>query len=1516
MKPRNLTHCATLLSLTALAFSTGLALGATNYTGASKSNGDSWSTTSSWTPTTVPTGAVDVVINAGKYATADLAGTPVYSGSLTLQAGSSVQAGYGGAQTNAFNALGTPGSTVITMEEGSFILTRGGFTKNIPQIILNGNAWFGIGASTSASPNLTFKYGINGPYTFKLSGKSGSVMDLTTVANSFKELVTDASYGSNFNINANVAGALGGNVTILPTNTNTITANLTIGAANAMADTATLTLNGPASATKLKISAADTIGKLVIDGVQQPDGTYGKIGSGAQYEVSWINASSTSDFLTVAGPAPSYWDSDDTIAGSGPTDTPTGTWGTDPFWSSSVDGDVTTTAWTAGGTAVFAAGTDATGAYAVTVAGTQDIGGLRIEEGAVTISGDGLRMTSDSLLSVASGTSLAVGSVISNDTAHQLTKGGDGTLVLSGANSYTGVTSLQGGILSVASLAAALTDSPIGNFAAGAGGLDLAAGTFQYTGATTSTTRGLTLSGSGTVDVSAAGTVLTLGDIESTNGPGTLTVTGGAGSSLSVGRVRIVEAAQATLNPTTIPMTVATINGYTSYALSSLITLDGSATGNVVTGVIDRTNPPTSGFTQPIALNKSGSSDWTLNGASNYPGNTTVLAGNLIAGTNALNNATGAFGQQNNVDLSLGVANGSDNAGILIGGAYTIGRNIRLKTQNTTDSGSRVITLGSTTADSSVYSAAVYLGDLNQTSRGVTLTAASSGTVTFSGVIQDPTGQDATEAAAAAALTAVTKAGLGTVALTNANTYSGNTLVSEGTLSLGNGTSNSNLNDFSTVSVASGGAKLNLNYVGSDTVLFLNLGGSPILAGQYGHTDSGATNGGAGVGFYDAYFEANTGVINNYNGILANAFLWDGGAVDIAGNGNTSSDGGTGTWDAAIKNWDIGNTPYVAWGNTSADKAVFGGVAGTVTLGANMNIGEMEISLPSNTGTGYFIGEATEDNTLTFAGTKTITATATGTGTNQDVTIYAGIAGSPTMNIAGRLATGVNTFNLLPTSDVTQTIGTLNMLNTFASNKRLILGGESTGNVVDTVAWATTTNQLMLTKAGTGSWTINNDVLGIGKSGRLYVEQGTLTLGGTNNYFTHKVGVSTTRETAFTASGTSSKLVAKGIFTIGDNREYFYVQNAGTISPGPGVGTLQVKWNGNNNAAGTHGQFNMQTGSTYEWDVASSTSTDVIDVQKGVSSVGNLILGNISLKIKDAGATTAIADTDPLTVFTYQTGVTRSIGTVTFDTSALGAGWTVGTLTLTDNGTGTVYLTGLAFTPGGPAVDHFAISAISSPQTVGTAITGITITAQDVSNATDTSFTGTVTFGGTAGITGTSASFTAGVLSGVSVTPSVIGTGLTFTVDDGASHTGTASFDVQSLYNAWAGGAVFDADANGDGVKNGLAFLLGASGPNGAVTLPTVTEGGGGLVMTFNCLPVAARGTATLKVSHSNTLAAWTPTVAVVPDATNPTPDNDVTFVVVAGPVAPPALNTVTATIDAAAAAAGKLFGRLEAEQP
>src|SRR5438477_2372859 len=90
---------------------------------------------------------------------------------------------------------------------------------------------------------------------------------------------------------------------------------------------------------------------------------------------------------TVAYGATLYWDANGITAGAGTT--PTGTWGTDPFWNDQSDGGDggglgTIGPWVADSIAHFSAGTDATGTFTVSVDSTQSAGGIFFEEGNVT----------------------------------------------------------------------------------------------------------------------------------------------------------------------------------------------------------------------------------------------------------------------------------------------------------------------------------------------------------------------------------------------------------------------------------------------------------------------------------------------------------------------------------------------------------------------------------------------------------------------------------------------------------------------------------------------------------------------------------------------------------------------------------------------------------------------------------------------------------------------------------------------------------------------------------------------------------------------------------------------------------------------------------------------------------------------------------------------------------------------------------------------------------------------------
>jgi autotransporter-associated beta strand protein len=127
----------------------------------------------------------------------------------------------------------------------------------------------------------------------------------------------------------------------------------------------------------------------------------------------------------------------------------------------------------------------------------------------------------------------------------------------------------------------------------------------------------------------------------------------------------------------------------------------------------------------------------------------------------------------------------------------------------------------------------------------------------------------------------------------------------------------------------------------------------------------------------------------------------------------------------------------------------------------------------------------------------------------------------------------------------------------------------------------------------------------------------------------------------------------------------------------------------------------------------------------------------------------------------------------------------------------------------------------------------------------------------------------------------------------------------------WAGaGQAFDADANNDGVANGIAWVLGAADPtvSSLTKLPTAMHNAGDLVISFRCLNAASRGATILHLQHSSTLgqaAAWSsiavPEVSGMSGGVNFAITTDGNFL------------QVTATIPATQANQGKIFARLSA---
>jgi autotransporter-associated beta strand protein len=111
---------------------------------------------------------------------------------------------------------------------------------------------------------------------------------------------------------------------------------------------------------------------------------------------------------------------------------------------------------------------------------------------------------------------------------------------------------------------------------------------------------------------------------------------------------------------------------------------------------------------------------------------------------------------------------------------------------------------------------------------------------------------------------------------------------------------------------------------------------------------------------------------------------WEGSNTGGTGDGNGASAGGDGTWDRLTKNWDDGSD-RVGWG--IEDSAVFGGTAGTVTLGTDVNVSNMTFTTANYEITGNTItvlngGEISNNVTATIssalAGSSGVTKSGTG----------------------------------------------------------------------------------------------------------------------------------------------------------------------------------------------------------------------------------------------------------------------------------------------------------------------------------------------------------------------------------------------------------------------------------------------------------------------------------------------------------------------------------------------------------
>ncbi|RST53953.1 autotransporter-associated beta strand repeat-containing protein [Variovorax sp. DXTD-1] len=657
--------------------------------------------------------------------------------------------------------------------------------------------------------------------------------------------------------------------------------------------------------------------------------------------------------------------------------------------------------------------------------------------------------------------------IIDNGGAVGFSKGGTGLVTLAGANTYTGATTVSGGMLSINSVANGGAASAIGASSAASSNLVLENGTLQYTGATATTDRGFTLLNGGpsrTVEVTNGATNLAFNGVVTSpddagftkTGAGTLTL-GNAGNNyvgvttvsagtVSVGTIangglasgigaagsepaNLVVSAGANLEYT--GATADTDRGFTlgAGAAGGGVDVDGAPTMLTMSGVA----------TGAGALRKEGAGTLVLSGTNTYTGGTIVNAGVLRAGS------TTAFGST----TGLMTVNG--------------GGTLQLDTFNTTVgalAGAGLVDIGTAT---------LTMGGANGT---------------FTGAISGAGG--------------LTRTGAGTQTFTGCNnSYSGGTTINGGAIStncLANGGLASGIGASpaasSNLMLANSGV---LQYTGPSTTIDRGI----TLGGSWGYLDvtagttlgfTGAVVGGGGL------VKRNQGTVvlsgtNTYTGST-----WVEGGTLRAGSTNAFGPGGVRMTNGA------GSTLDLAGFNNSTQFLEFG-VGDTVTLGTGTltiydglgasfagTISGAGNVVKAGTGTQTFTGCSSYAGTTTVSGgTLNVSCLANG-GSDSAIGSSSAAASNLVLNggTLGYIGAATSTDRLFTlgatgalgasgTGPVSYTnTGAIAFLNPNTANL-LGLSGTNTGN--NSLAAQITNNgtgTTSLTKSGTGTWILNN----------------------------------------------------------------------------------------------------------------------------------------------------------------------------------------------------------------------------------------------------------------------------------------------------------------------------------------------------------------------------------------------------------------------------------------------------------
>ena len=814
--------------------------------------------------------------------------------------------------------------------------------------------------------------------------------------------------------------------------------------------------------------------------------------------------------------APLYWDTNGATAGSADLASGTNIWGTDANWTSDSTGSSATGAYVAGSDVVIAAGTNATGANTVRIAGPQVANSITFEEGTVTVSAV-TALSTDTLTIGAGGITLA------NGLQGQVTLGGSlGNIVMSASQIWTNNTITDA--VAVPPTTARLLSVGNGNAGSMLSGSATAGNTQSLTITGGSTASGTTLStilsdgtNGGTLDlIKSGGTVLTLSGALANTYTGSTTVSGGTLTMDKTANVNAITGNVITVNGGTLRHASASKDnqivdtaalsisaGSVSFTgadetLASMSLSGGSfSTGNtsgaassvVVNGALTMTGGK-------VTVNSGGTlsvQSVTITGA-----NTPILEG---AGGNILMGGSGSGSTLTQLLIGSGGLNMSGQTiqinattGVQPGTKIVLGGDLATTGNNVIGYGTPV---GSTTPSVPVTPATLEIGagTRNFDIGGVTLSTAIGGATATTRIELQVTSTSGTGV--------VDKEGVGQLILSGPNTYAGQTNVNQGILRIRSGSA---LGTTAGGTVVAAGAGLQLEggiAVGNEALSLTGTSNTAALTNvTAGLSSLSGTNTYGGPIAVNLTSGGNNNVrINSIAGnlTLSGPISLTGGVADASSTALvlTGSGSGSVTGDISI----VAGADDLGLIKTGTGTWTVSGT-NTYTGATRVDAGTMVVnSIPNN------LGGASNATAIALGESTTNTGTLGYTGTGETVT--RGFILNSTGTGGGRIEQSATSGNLVIAGNVTSVNST--GTKTFTLLGSTAATGEVTGNISNSG-----NSNTAVEKTGTGRWTLSGTAKSY--SGTTSVTGGTL-----------NVSTALTNSGAFTVTGGTLELGANNV---------------------------------------------------------------------------------------------------------------------------------------------------------------------------------------------------------------------------------------------------------------------------------------------------------------------------------------------------------------------------------------------------